>query len=487
VGLASFPVLAEDWPTYSIVELALQADLIVSGKYLDKKDEVDRFLVRDFFNPGIAYDTLEVEGLKAYYNTYKEEFGRAGVDLEHADELIIYLTKNRDAGFSPVFSGFRLLKEGKVYTPLQSMKPGKFSFSPLEDSISWVELINNIKSAWTKVVLVEELNAIQDPGERNKALLEWTARNVQSFGNGCPLNQDCGWGSAEWEVFNWIAAAGLPEDTWAASILYRQYKHSWDSDDQTRLKIMKDPDGKSFRSFHGIPFLLSVTNGRGSNLNKIQALSFMRDAIDIFLYPISPGLGEAVDVFDLANQRVLRTGLLQYLDNDSLKTHAFKVITRLTNPNRFQPGQKDLVDMPFFITKYHEEVPSAFKNEIAKFIVSNTSEEDWKTISGNDKRILVFLEYPNIDRLKDELLFYVNQDHGKEKIGEHLTVILSHKDGTEIRIQNMECKSPYTETTQQITMDCHMLKSGRWTIQLEGFSGETSQFSWRSEYAMVVK
>jgi len=200
-------VFTEDWPTFSIVELAIQADSIVSGKFLDKRGNVHRFLVQDFLSPGNHYDTLALEGLDIYYNSVDSISKHVIADFDSADELIIYLSKNRASVFEPVFSGFRILKGDKCYTPEQAIKPGKFSFIPMDDGLSWIELNNRITSAWTRVALVKELKAIQDPKQRSQALSEWTAKNVQDFGKDCAFNDDCGWGSIEWDVYKWIADA----------------------------------------------------------------------------------------------------------------------------------------------------------------------------------------------------------------------------------------------------------------------------------------
>lgn len=487
---------AEFFPTHTLVELSYLADSVVSARFL-KEENGNHFFLIHSLNENTEFDTLQVEGLARLFNlttsSSKHVSPKSNVEFSNCDQLVIYLSRLPGNTLIPVWSGFRLMKNGSIYLPVQKMNPGKFSFVRSSLGLTWAELLSRVDSIQRRFEPINRIRKIKDPQQRNEALFDWMKVHKNSFGKDCGLDENCGWGNLEWEIFEWITEGNIAEDTWKASQLYRAVNASSEIKWRRNAIFLKDKNGNSFQSFEDIDFLINVANSPDYTLTeRSQALSYLKAASRIvypYNYPIPDSSMLALQV---EKQLTIREQLLPLLDHQQLREGAFEVIKGMSNPRDGSLRNRiDLEILPLVKSYYFEVEPGSFKSELAKFLVHNVSAEEWKEISGCDAKIFVDLYSLSLDTATNELTFGINYNYGSVEIQAppemHVQGEKNHRIQLEKSLDDFPLPYRNWQGVRYVKINVQDLPEGNYKVYVSGTAGDENQFEWKSESGVFRK
>lgn len=474
---------AEEWMSFSLVDLSFFADTVVEATYLDHTGGDYEFLIRDLQGAN-NQDTLVVNGIDGLFEgSFLSKLG-----FKTAEKIILYLSYDEDGRLVPTWSGFRLFQDYKVHSPIQVMNPGSFAFASSQDSISWEELKHRVLSIQERIRKVKQLKQIQDLPKRNQALFSWLKRHKHTFGKACRLNEDCGWGFIEQYVFEWIAESNIAKDIWRASkwyiAIHAQAEVDWYSDQI--LSYGSD----AFSSYEDIEFLLAVaTDSTQATLHRKQALFYLKTASKKVYENNIPIPDSTTLAFQKNKQQSIRELILPALENDQLKDFAFPVIAELSYPsNQRLKHRIDLQALPALRMHYKNEDPSWYKRKLAHFLVRHSSEAEWKQLTNSDANIFMDIQHVLFDTTSKVVSVRVYYDNGEEAVLEEPELnMVKAKSGSEVFRQKLpDFKLPFSKkefSTVQVQLEG--LEKGQYQLYLSGKAGEHSRFFWQSEMELL--
>jgi len=482
---------AEIFPTLSIVELSFYADTVIEARFLKKENEDFIFLIEKS-NQKDNYDTLIVNNINSLFNklggNQSYYSSRQKIGFENCDKLLIYLAQDAENKMVPVWSGYRLLKDDFIYLPAQPENPGKFSFARSSDSITWNELLTRVELVHTRVQNLKRIKNIKDPYLRNIELFNWIDHNKIDFGQDCGWNDDCGWGTMEWDVFKWITEGNISKDTWKASQLYREVNAQSEAEWKRSLRILRDANGNSFNTYDDIDFLINITlDSSKTGPERNQALIYLKLASKKVYENNYPLPDSTTLAFQFRKQKSIRDHLLPLLHDDNLKHSAFRIISAMSNPRDGSLKHRiEYEALPTIIKHYQEEKPSEYRSDLAEFIVYNVSKEEWQMLTNCDENIFVDLYQIRVNSTTSTLRFGINYKNGKETINEIPIVEIRNlaSDKLAIQMNDEEFELPFSRWNgvRYLKVDLNGLDRGKYKVYVKGKAGENSQYNWVSEY-----
>ncbi|MBK9985279.1 MAG: hypothetical protein IPP15_23550 [Saprospiraceae bacterium] len=481
-------VQAEIFPTLSIVELSIKSDKVMEAKYLSTSNGIYKFCGHEINSNKPFLDTFEIDGLERIYSIETDEFQRETVGFDQAEAILVYINVDKGGKYNATFSGFRLLVNGKILVPFQFMNPGKFSFSPINDTITWSNLKQRIESVDHRIRAIQEIRKLDDSLVRNQLIFQWLAANRQEFGKRCGLNEDCGWGSIEYDIFKWITEANISKDTWLASKLFREVRFSKEVDWIGFTGILGDYGGKSFATYSDIDFLISTAlNELNLTIDRKQALSFLVGACRKVYENNYPIPSASMLKFQKAKQKEIRDKIIPLLSNENFKLFAFEIVRALSNPmDGILEHRIDLEALPLIKNIYLNEAPSEYRSNLAYFIVHNSTREEWKAFVGNDLRIFMDLYQVYVDTTLKTLSFGIYYNYGRETIKDAPMIIIENiGNGKQIHQElASDMRLPYESWNgvQYLKVDISSFPSGNYKVYVTGKAGVNSEGYWKSEY-----
>lgn len=491
----SSPLEAEELPTFPITYLSSECQEIVLAKPLFVEGENHYFLSKNIFSEGAFQDTICLQNPEGLLET-KSRFSDNGINFKEAEELILFVDRTENGITHPFLSGIRILKDNKIFQPFQLSNPGGMYLIPIGEKIDWQELIRRIQNVKYRIDKLFDLKAIANKELRNDSLFSWIERNRADFYlDDCRINEDCGWGFLDNEVFNWITASGISGDTWKAGQVFRETKtlYYFQKRNEPYSGYLYD-EGRSFASFEGVNFLMEkITNDETPFLDKEQALVFLRSSLKFVFRGTENGRTDEATEQKIEFQTQLLDRLMPvlYEDNAHLKSFAFGNIHYLMNPRDANYKHRiNLEKLPELIELYQSESPSKYRGSLAEFIVYHSSEEAWKAISGNDGKILLTTYHLYFDSTKNKLQFHINFQSGDAPILEIPKVRFDKVERDKIvdsRILEPIPKSyfplPFRNWSGAHTLNILVdtLPKGTWHIRAFGRAGEGENLYWESE------
>ncbi len=475
VLLHALQMQAEIFHLYTIVDSAIESDTVVEANYLGMQNNLSTFLIHEFNNEESHLDTLVVKGLDECFDDLQA--------FENSEKVILYLKRNADQSLSPIVSGIRILEKGKVYLPLQVMIPGRFSFLLSNDNISWLELKRNIADVKVRVDEIKKIRQTND----NQELLQWINNQGESLIELGARNENKGWGTIGFEVFRWITENNIAQDTWKASQLYRKIHFSEESGWDGFTGILDDYNGSSFRNYDHIDFLIATAqNTSNSIIDRRQALSYLADAARLVYdnnHPIPP-LKELDE--QKIKQKYIRDQILPLLANDGLKQFAFQVVRLMSSPMDGNLKHRiDLEVIPIIKKYYLGEVSGTYKSDLAKFLVYNSSKEEWKELSNCDEGLFVDLYSLLVDVTKNSLSFFLRLRNGHQQFKESPNVEIINK-ATGMKIYDQVYPNAKLDRlmmgARTIILQDLELDEGHYQLRVVGSAGEDSQYHWETEF-----
>jgi len=471
-----FSAIAEEWPTFSIAQLSVFANKVVEGHFLYETDGQYYFLVSDIHQKQGRKDTLELNHLRSsYYDTNY---------FKRAKSIIFYLLEEEEQKPQLCLSGVRLLVDGKIYYPYQVDNPGNYHLFG-SDKMTWNQLQTNIVNTDKRIQAVKALQNISDFNTRNVLLLEWMEKNISSFGIACSFDDDCGWGGLEMKVLEWICEAESAEDTWRAGQLYHTFSYSYKNGPKSILNCHYK---NSFKTQAEVDFLIDkAIDPKTPQVERRQALRFLERACRI-VYQLSYQRFAPLSL-DLQKtlQQQYRSQLLPLLDDLELRYLALPIILALSNPRDHSLRHRiDLGHLDQLIDHFQKlKQSSYFRDQLSTFIAYNSTEEQWKKLTGNDQNMLINLGNIYVDTVKQQVSFGIRRTNGKEAIHTMPQLILNplgNKDNrSPINLPLLDFPLPHDKGDSiRLYVDTANIPKGKWQFYVKGTAGEKNQFQWTS-------
>lgn len=479
----SFAAKAEDWVTLSLVELIYSADTIVEGHFIKKAYGYHIFSINGL-NQASKNDILYLSKLD---NLFKDNSG-----FSNEGKFMLFLSYNAEKELEPVWSGFRLLKDDFIYMPVQRDNPGKFSFEKTRDSIKWEDFVWRVQKINSRMQEIKQIKKDYRTKLRAQNSLRWLEKNKAGFGKKSGLNDDCGWGSIEWEIFDWISKGKIFRDIWKASQIYREVNSNSEYEWRKNDRILNSSLDIISITYDDIGFLINISLDTNCNIyDRQQALRYLTEAS----YKVYENNYTTPDSMTLTlqykNQKAIRNFILPLLGNEYLKEEAFKVVSAMSNPIYGQLNHRiDLEALPLIKEYYKKESYGVYKSLLYEFIFDNSTVVEWKEFSGCDAKILINLNAICIDSSAKLLYFHIKSNGGREYSNEAIPGkptyhIISENTNTKIESKEYSglellFSSPYQGTT--LNIDISNLTKGKYRVYITGTAGENSQYEWRSDY-----
>ena len=471
---------AEFWPSYSLLQLEVNAEHTAIGQFLEQREDSSFFKVQS-----INGDQVEVIAFinlqRDYHEINQGGYSNVKTDLKACEQALLYYNlKNDKKAYNLI--GCRLLDREKVYRPFQPTNPGNYHFYQMKDSVSWKGIIETAKRTKKVVDHVENLIRIENPIERNERLFNWVEKNKEKLQQ-TTLDPFNGWASLSINVFERIAEANIARDTWKASELLRKF---------LVMSNLSESEN-SFTTEEEVDFLFEQVAAVDSTYStQKQALVFLQRAVNICYddnYPIPDSLTLSKQIIQ---QKKWRNQLIPLLQDPALRDNAFYIISRLSNPRDANLYHRiDLESMPEMIEMYNTISPSRFRSNLAEFISYNSEKEKWKSLSGCDHGIFMDLYQVHVDSVRQELSFGIRLRSNHIAIKTLPIVYLKNETNQKIeKIIPEDFKLPYGaqfRDVRYLKLPIPFLPKGKYMMWVEGKAGDTEEYFWRTEIASFEK
>lgn len=483
--LAPISALAEEWPTLPLPNLVRHADTIFQAKFHKTEGPDYFFAVKGLNTSGAFSDTVVIKGIPSSYNTRRTSANGRGqwMTIDQSDELLLFVAEWSGKEVQLVFSGLRLLAENRIYQPFQWENPGIFYWTVIGEDIAWRELLLRTKKIKERIDAVLDLKKIALDSARNRALFHWIEENRNAFGKQCTLNEDCGWGGVEGEIFEWIVSTGITHDSWKANLLGHELCGAY----------MTDLGKPSFATPSGRGFLQAqALNDTVPFHARFIALRLLREN----LWMRYPNARKYPDLSSVGaeEQNEMLEALFPLLSDSSLRRSALAVVSQLSNPRDANLKERiNLKLLPKLVEKHQKEPPSDFRNELGSFLAYNMEASDWKALTGNDERLHFAVYHLYQDLEKGVLKFNLRRTAG-HKYGnpQPLAVLQRLEDGQVVETVEIPAVCDYCPANRlggsSVTMQLELksLAPGKWQFRVTGTAGDQDQYEWTSEPGQFV-
>ncbi len=476
-------------PTLSIRRLAIEADAIVIAVPLDPKpgEMPHRYRVVEVMQ-GTEYGVgdevvLHQDALPELTPSKFAQSLRGGdkVAPPEIDKALLFIMPPVDGW--PVVDGTvradirALAKTGEALLPQQVINPGAQFMLPLK-GVTWEGMLVKVRAELPEVNHVRELRAIEDPAQRNRALLDWIRAHKGEFGGGFE-GQTEGWATYEYKLFEWIYESCVPEDCWAAIELM--------------VEIHGRPDSLSVPSFcspEGRSLLLS--KAFDEQLDDKLRLTALKKLSNSCFWPQREDFPSIVNATpDEQNEIIDRVTPLLKHQEPEWRSAAVRCLSEASWPgdgNLNHLGTKRAV--PALTALYGVERDAHVREQLATALRLMGDEWTWQQTSGNPRGMVVIARVA--EARADELVFQVNfmytrtqrtlppvakfeqrDERGDVAISAGVTPIVKMtKD------RAMREVSTWIERGE-LTLPVGDLQSGVWQVTFEGFTDENEP--WHSE------
>jgi hypothetical protein len=381
-------------------------------------------------------------------------------------------------------------QNGVVFTPYQRGNPGPYFFSQgLENELKNGQEMR--RCVEKNVRIADELFAfrrIQNRKTQNDSIFSWINRNKTSLTMSSRDPDSWLWNREL--PFYLIYGNGEDEQAWGALLLFNQFfpdkmlSENWSTqieETQARFKVYQKMI-RPFRSASGLAFLK----------RKIKDVSlswpFREHAMGLFRDVLRSNL--AIE----DRKQILHVLLDSYQTDTLLDKEGWIEVVQSVGIWRENERHKYLPEaFQFFIDTYKKESPGYPKLICAKVLVQETTADEWKNITGNDGRIMVYINQLGVDTTKRTLRFEVCQTHGYEPIFECPRIEIFQMNGKGKRLNQWEIPAAAfcnerdlsknkigSSEVVCISLD-EKLPKGIWYIQASGTAGQKQEYRWTSE------
>jgi len=483
------PAEAAIFPILDTRELTVQSWAVVEAVPLDEigpdgnaKEGLSkqvRFAVKNvFMGDGIQPESIlevsigyRLDELWGERDTTIPRVIRAVLFLKSSDHIVISGVRYRDS-------------EGRVLRP-RGGDLGSPYMTPQED-LTWEELIERITVDIKQVEALFALKAIEDVHIRNEKLFDWIDQHRDEFWTREAGRR--GWGSVEQDIFLWITAGRIPEDSWKAVRLRADIHPDWGWD--------WSADGNAFGSPEGRQLLLDIALDQTDSVrDRCLALCNLGATRDLWKMP---GWKDSVSVTEEEQAEIIdRLIPLLFEKEPELRRYAVRAIHHASNPHDGALEDRLTTQALDDLTRaYRREPPGSVRNELARAIPWIGDESYWKTLTGNPARMIAVLTTPDVDDGYVTMsMSMVAPSDGK--LYQHPAVVLENpaKPNESIILPQHVLEPPrdgwesgwgYSDGDIVIRIPVQWIVEGRWHIHVGGLAGKGGEMGvWRSEAQLL--
>lgn len=163
LSICTLSAHCEFLPIYSIFDLCLKSNDIYEARFLNEHDGSYSFIAKrigtEIFEDTLIFknvkqliaieEQLEITRANNLHNVKIEKrFGvkrptfKPHANFKNSDKVILFYTETVNKKETPILSGYRLIKDNIVYSPIQRINPGKFWFEKTNNK--YIDLYNEI-------------------------------------------------------------------------------------------------------------------------------------------------------------------------------------------------------------------------------------------------------------------------------------------------------------------------------------------------------
>jgi hypothetical protein len=500
-------VRAEGLPRLTLRELVIRGDLIVVAQPLDppyltdgataaQAEEPVRFEVLDVLKGSAAKpgDTIRVRGM-ALYRLGEPRFrggDRAQAEAPEIEKGLLSLRVRDNGGeteYSLLASGARYLTKGKeVLYPVQFWTPGEYYLIPEKDT-DWTSLLQTVRDDAAVVEHVMALRRIEDPSQRNRALMQWIRAHHNDPCGGLSLgSRDTGWGSLQIDALGWIMDSCIPVDCWDAIKLAMEIYPGAHS--------VPDSNAPSFGSRAGRELLLSIAMDERAPLDD-RVIAFEHLGWRSTLWPHARRDVLRLERLDQKQQSDLIEEMTPLLgaEEPRIRAAVIRIIYTASHPadgalTEFETKQA----LPDLVSAYKAEPPGTTRDLLARAVREIGGEDNWRELTGNPRGILVLLN--GFDLCNHDVTFWLDMECAYETVYECPQLVLERLDDEGGVAERKETPLPFTYMPKpwsegwdgahagsiDVRFSCAELAPGTWRVTVKGTAGQgDDQVAWISE------
>jgi len=477
------------FPVLDTRELAVRASAVVEAVPLDEigqdgspRDGASnqvRFAVKNV----LMGDGIQPESILEVPIGYRlvESWTEDDATMPRVTRVVLFLKSANEI----VISGVRYLDSGgRVLKPRGGGHRSPYMMP--EGNLKWEQLIERITADIEQVESLFALKAIEDAHIRDEKLFDWIVEHRDEFwAMGAGRR---GWGSIEREVFLWITAGRIAEDSWKAVRLRADIKPGWGWDWRA--------DGNAFGSPEGRRLLLEISLDEKQTLrDRCLALCNLASMRNLWRMP---GLADSMSVTEEEQAEIIdRLIPLLSEKEPELRRYAVRAIHYASVPH--DGALEDRVTtqaLDDLARAYRREPPGSVRNELARAIAWIGDESYWKTLTGNPARMIAVLTTPDVDDgYVTMTMSMVAPSDGR--LYQHPAVVLENpaKPNESIILPQHVLQPPrdgwesgwgYSDGDIVIRIPVAWIGEGRWHIHVGGMAGkEGEEGVWRSEAQLL--
>ncbi len=494
-----------------LTQMVYSAEPILQARFLSAEGDSIVFLSKDLHANSGFDDTIIVLQSEAFPTWASREDLKDAINkqiisgLKESKELLFFVHHTEGNVVYPFYSGIRIWINDEVRFTSGPMGLEDADFVSFMEKISWDEMLQRVSGIEARLKPVYALREIKNPSKRNKALFQWLDDHKREFNLGCDFNADCGWGGFQDIVLRWIIDGNIMADTWKAGEVFQRMYPNENGSLKGFLATFMDPSA-AFTSEDGLHFLLEKALSNDQTIVERQrALTFMVGALSFILQDTFQDDPYFKKYTQGDRQQEMLDQLMPLMYDDDVAPYAFINIFRLSHSEI--PGEADrqnLSKLPELMQLYKTQTPenTPYRGRFTDFLLASCTEEQWKSLSGNDAMIYVFIydAYNNAAKnqfynaAKNQLKFGISYNYREGLIVEKPKVRLEKwVDGMMVADVTKEFYnedgSPYKPAITYLKqwVDVSDLDSGEWTFYLFGVAGDYGEYRWTSERGTFTK
>lgn len=477
---------AEIFLTFKLSDLVRRSEQIVFARLIRADENINIWISKDVYSNGPYHDTITTSNIARFFYTSSELKIRDYdfPNFEDADEFVLLIEHRKLPVTQEVFSGYRMIKDDRVFMPVQLENPGKLVFAPAEDDLNKEELISRIKRIRERWLPIYQLKDIAPDSKRNKAILNWMHQNLDTlFMRNHKYHDVNDWGMLRYEILQWIYPSAIYEDIWHANLL---------SVDEVSTEERKKLKQDRFKNNEYREFLVSLSlDDKEPEWKRKRALYSLRDVLWLSIEDSNPD--KAMPLLSVHEQDVMLKRMARLMEEEQIRYEAFIIVQYLSDPGYIQPNRQNLSQLPVLIGTFQAEKEPWLKVELGEFVWKHVDEQTWREITGNDGKIYLHIQYVHLDTLANLIRFGLRGNLNNRVFDSKPSLILNRIESGDIsktisipfEAFNKENYSGYYIMSPfELKVD---LPKGVWQILITGTAGYENDMQWQTDPIQIQR
>jgi hypothetical protein len=414
---------ADELPTYSLRQLAVDAEAIVLAEPGEKLPLPTRFRILDVLSGRGLHrgDTLTLDYGGKYIREGMPAAPKRKWKGPRIEQALLFLTPTAKGASvlvrTPVASGMRCWDaDGAVLAPVQQ-KDGPYVLESWS-TVRWNAILRRTRANVAAVDVVRRARRLARSEARNRALLRWIEQHRNEFGDGQLVQGEDepapGWGTLETSIFAWILESGHFDDSWLAVRLYTELNRG----DLPELRPAY------FGTRAGRAFLMrKAADENNAIADRLRALKVLVNRATLGVAAKSERAGQALEQ---AEQLELLDRMIPLLPAKSpmLRLGIVRTIGTLSGVSGSSLPQalRTRRALPALVKAYRAEPAGTTRDELAELLCTLAEPRQWQELTGNPPGLLVRVH--DFARARKQVRFWLSLHRGRYKVHECPTLNL---------------------------------------------------------------